>query len=103
MPLNSESNIINQISRMSEDELKQEVDLEVYLISKAEDTDYLYLAKKEFFDPDNPKLLNWVKGNIKEELNRLKIKDEYDNEVFYIDDYNFELTKKDYIAKLRLD
>ncbi|PID20995.1 hypothetical protein CSV61_12295 [Sporosarcina sp. P3] len=98
MSLNESDNIINQISQMTCEQL-EEVDLEVYLVSKAKLTDNLYTSVEEHLDP---KLRQWVKESIRKELGRLKFEDEDGRKKFFVSDYDFELTKNDFIAKLDL-
>lgn len=99
MTLNDGQNIINQISKMSDEKLEQ-VDIEAFLVSKASSTDNLYIAKEEYLDSE---LAKWIKSNIQKELDALKFEDENKQRKFFIDDYNYELTKKDFIAKLNLE
>lgn len=99
MTLNNRNNIINKISNMT-NELLERVDVEVFLVSKANSTDGLYNSKKEYLDND---LQKRIKKNIKKELNLQKFKDENEENKFYVTNYDNELTKKDFIAKLNLD
>ncbi|MCM3718114.1 DUF4868 domain-containing protein [Fictibacillus phosphorivorans] len=98
MGLNSNGNFIHRISMMTDDELDT-LDLQVYLVSKANQSDALYFAKKEILDPD---LRIWLKKRIKKELNNIKI-DSAEGKKFYTAEYNHELTKADYIAKLVIE
>lgn len=98
MVLNKSDNIINRISQMTPEQL-EEVDLEVYLVSKAMLTDNLYNSREEHLDPD---LKQWVKESIMKELRRLKFDDEDAEKKFFVSDYDFALTKNDFIAKLDL-
>jgi len=99
MTLNNKANIMNQLSKMNDDELNK-VDIEVFLVSKASATDDLYNAKKENI---NNELKVWIKENIKKELNAIKFENENGEKTFHIQDYDYELTKKDFIAKLSLE
>jgi hypothetical protein len=96
--LNEESNFINKVSKMTDEELNN-VDLQVFLVSKAQESDDLYFSKKEHLDPE---LRKWLKKSIKKELNKIKVEDG-EQKKFYISEYSHELTKPDYIAKLVVD
>ncbi|KGX88031.1 Kiwa anti-phage protein KwaB-like domain-containing protein [Pontibacillus litoralis] len=99
MVLNNKDNFVNKLSEIEVEELEK-VDLSVFLVSKVSETDALYNVKREQLDLN---LMQWVKKNIKKELNNLKYKDENGKQKFFVSEYNDELTKKDYIAKLDLN
>ena len=98
MTLNKKDNVINEISNLNDEEINK-IELAVYLVSKAVTTDGLYNAKREYLDPS---LMEWVKKNIKKELNKLKFEGENKDKKFYITPYDNELTKTDFIAELNL-
>src|SRR5690625_1303668 len=99
MSLNDKGNLVNKISNMNEEELNK-LDLKVYLVSKARETDNLYNAKKEQL---KPVLRDWLRNRLKKELESIKFENENNNKKFYVSDYNHELVKTDYIAKLDLN
>ncbi|WP_343834625.1 Kiwa anti-phage protein KwaB-like domain-containing protein [Bacillus horti] len=76
------------------------LDLHAYLVTKASESDELYIAKKELLHDDVRKFL---KSSIRRELNDIKHADETENKIFHVTDYNHEITKNDYIAKLTID
>lgn len=98
MCLNSSGNFIHDISMMSDEELDK-LDLQVHLVSKAKQSDSLYFSKKELLESG---LRKWIKKRIKIELNKIKI-DSAEGKRFYTAEYNHELTKADYIAKLIIE
>jgi hypothetical protein len=89
---------MNKLSMMTDEELDT-LDLQVHLVSKANQSDALYFARKEILDSD---LRIWLKKRIKKELNNIKI-DSAEGKKFYTAEYNHELTKADYIAKLVIE
>lgn len=95
--LNSHKNFIYEISLMTEEELNT-VDLQVYLVTKAAQSDDLYFAKKEIIASE---LRSWLKTRIREELNEIKV-DSAEGKKFYTEEYSHELTKADYIAELSI-
>lgn len=98
LDLNSTGNFIHKISKMTDEELGT-LDLQVYLVSKANQSDALFFSKKELLNPD---LRIWLKKRIKKELNNIKI-DSAEGKKFYTAEYNHELTKADYIAKFVIE
>lgn len=96
--LNSSENFIHKISMMTDEEIKT-LDLQVHLVSKANQSDALYFSKNEILNTD---LRMWLKKRIKKELNNIKI-DSAEGKKFYTAEYNHELTKADYIAKLVIE
>ncbi|WP_018922458.1 Kiwa anti-phage protein KwaB-like domain-containing protein [Salsuginibacillus kocurii] len=98
MDINERDNIVNRISNMS-DETINSLDIDVYLVEKAQETDDLYNAKEEQLIDD---LRDWLKKNIRYQLNKIKTTDSNGIKYFPVQDYNYRLTKNDYIAKLFL-
>lgn len=94
MSLNDSKNIINQISKMTDDKLKN-IDLSAFLVTKAFESDNIYQAKRENLHTTVQK---WLKKSIRDELKNIKSEDGDNVEKFYIHQYSCELTKTDYIA-----
>lgn len=98
MDLNNENSFINKILNMDESALEN-LDLQVFIVSKAPTSDDLFYSKKEILDE---KLRLWLKKNIQEAVGRLKVGEEQ-NKKFYVANYSHEIKKPDYIAKLEID
>lgn len=96
MSLNTKDNIVNRVSNMEEEDLST-LDLQVYLIQKATATTAMFISKKAALHSE---LRKWIKKSVRRELNELKKKGEDGNKSFHIEDYNHEIKKRDYIAKL---
>lgn len=97
LDLNNDNNFVNKISNMTDSTLEN-LDLQVFIVSKAPTTDELFYSKKEILDE---KLRMWLKKNIRGALARLKVGEE--PKKFYVANYNHEIKKPDYIAELEID
>ncbi|GEM01925.1 protein of unknown function [Halolactibacillus halophilus] len=94
MDINSEKSIINQICDL---ENLEELDIDIYLISKAKTLDKKFISQPTSLDR---KLRDWIKQNIQLELKKLKKEDEDGQKKFHVESYSHEIIKRDYIAKL---
>ena len=97
MTLNTDTNIIKKISNLSADEVNT-LRLEMYLVSKEFESENYYRAiKTELSDT----VIKWLRKNLINEINELKVTNEDDELVFAVGDYNFEISVQDTIAKFK--
>ncbi|SDM15035.1 Kiwa anti-phage protein KwaB-like domain-containing protein [Sediminibacillus halophilus] len=95
MDLNSNRNIVNKLSNLSDEQLEN-VEIKMSLVRKQKNADHYYQAKEINLKPD---VVEWLKKHIARSLRELKETDENITSVFSVSDYNLEVEKSGTIAR----
>ena len=98
MDINNSENLIFKLSTITNEQLS-DVDVTFHLVRKQNEADSLYQTLEVQLAPD---VKEWVRKSIINSLKELKQTDDNNNHVFYVGDYNHEISMNDKIAKFAL-